>query len=228
MYLQRLLANRTRNPLDEGRQQATLARCAKQVERLTVLVDNLLDVSRITSGRLRLELEDFDLYEVIRDVVGRFGEQSDLAGSAVEVVGRSVRGRWDRLRLEQVITNLLGNALKYGAKKPVIIRIEANASTVKVVVHDHGIGIEPDKMNHIFDRFARAVSSRSYGGLGLGLYIARQIVEAHEGAIRVASTPGKGSIFTVELPLRTREKTESQVDEAKGSDSFFRPDRAFN
>jgi PAS domain S-box-containing protein len=228
MYLQRLLANRTRNPLDEGRQQATLARCAKQVERLTVLVDNLLDVSRITSGRLRLELEDFDLYEVIRDVVGRFGEQSDLAGSVVEVVGRSVRGRWDRLRLEQVITNLLGNALKYGAKKPVILQIEADASAVKVVVHDHGIGIEPDKMNHIFDRFARAVSSRSYGGLGLGLYIARQIVEAHEGAIRVSSTPGEGSIFTVELPLRTREKTESQVDEGKGSDSFFRPDRAFN
>src|SRR5207237_650146 len=105
------------------------------------------------------------------------------------------------LRIEQVLTNLISNALKYGDGKPVTIEVRAEGRAAQIVVRDRGIGISPENLGRIFGRFERAVSARNYGGLGLGLYITRQIVEAHGGSIGVESEQGQGSAFFVELPL---------------------------
>ncbi|WP_375769037.1 MEDS domain-containing protein [Archangium gephyra] len=176
----------------------------QQLRKLTALVEALLDVSRLTQGRLALTCEELDLVEVVREVVERFAQQAAKAGSAVEVVAEGrVVGRWDRLRLEQVMTNLLSNALKYGAGKPVHVAVRGEPERAVLVVRDEGIGIEPEHLERIFGKFERAVSGRHYGGLGLGLYITRQIVQALEGTIEVESELGHGSTFRVVLPRRT-------------------------
>ena len=112
-----------------------------------------------------------------------------------------VPGRWDAARLEQVVLNLLSNAAKFGAGKPIDVRVELQGELARLSVTDLGIGIDPSVHERIFGRFARAVSSAHYGGLGLGLYIVREIVTAHNGTVTVQSSPGAGSAFTVELPL---------------------------
>ncbi len=111
-----------------------------------------------------------------------------------------VHGRWVRSRLDQLVTNLLSNSMKFGAGKPVEVVVGAECGLARLVVRDRGIGIHLDLQARIFDRFERAVSSEHYGGLGLGLYISRRIVEAHGGSIRVESEPEAGSTFTVEIP----------------------------
>jgi PAS domain S-box-containing protein len=205
IVLQRLLSERSKEPLETistDRLRLLLARSERQVQRLTALVDNLLDVSRVSSGTLRLQREECDLAEVVNEVTGRFGEECARAECQVTIEAPpTLVGQWDPLRIEQVITNLLANAIKYGAGKPIVIHVERGEGSAQLVVKDHGIGIEPEKVSRIFERFERAVSSRSYGGLGLGLYIARQIVEAHGGHITVVSLPGEGSTFTIQLPL---------------------------
>jgi signal transduction histidine kinase len=113
------------------------------------------------------------------------------------------------MRLEQVVTNLLGNAIKYGSGKPIRITVEETSNGGRVTIQDYGIGINGEDLNRIFRRFQRAVSSRSYGGLGLGLYITRQIVDAHSGTIRVDSQPGVGSVFVVDLPRALPERRTS-------------------
>lgn len=176
----------------------------RQGERLERLVNEMLDISRIAGGRLRLELELFDLSEVVREVVGRFEEGGEFArfGSKVTTdVGEKIVGRWDRFRVEQVVTNLVSNALKYGEGRPIDIAVSSDGSNATLAVTDHGIGIQPEHLQRIFGRFERAVSSRHYGGFGLGLYIANQIVEAMAGSIDVSSKPGQGSTFKVTLPL---------------------------
>lgn len=160
-----------------------------------------MDVSRITAGRLRLEREEIDLSAVVRDVVGRLGEEATRARSNVEVSAvRPVVGMWDRIRVEQVVANLLTNGFKFGGGKPIEITVEETGSTGRLVVVDHGIGIAPGDVERIFQRYEQAISSRASGGLGLGLYIARQIIEAHGGTIRVESQLGAGSKFTIDLP----------------------------
>ena len=181
--------------------KAKLEMAYRQVERLTRLVGELMDVSRITAGRLRLELEKFDLSAVVRDVVGRFGEEASRTHSHIEIGAMTpVVGMWDRIRVEQVVANLLTNAFKFGGGKPIEITVEEKGPMGRVVVVDHGIGIAPEDVERIFQRYEHAISSRAFGGLGLGLYIARQIIEAHGGAIRVESQPGAGSTFTIDLP----------------------------
>jgi PAS domain S-box-containing protein len=181
--------------------KAKLELAARQIERLTKLIAELLDVSRITAGRLRLELEDTDLSAVVRDVAGRLGDEAARAHSQLVVsTAAPVAGRWDRMRVEQVITNLLSNAFKFGGGEPVEITVEDGPGVGRLVVVDHGIGIAAEDVERIFDRYEQATSSRVFGGLGLGLYIARQIVEAHGGTIRAESQPGAGSTFIVELP----------------------------
>jgi len=180
---------------------------ARHVQRLTNLVDHLLDVTRIRAGRLQLMLESVDVVEVARDCVTRMATLAAEAGSTVELdAPERCAGIWDRMRLEQIVTNLVTNALKYGSGKPVRIRLEEQGpGHVALTVSDGGIGMDPGVLGRIFGRFERGSSGRHIPGLGLGLYITQQIVTALEGTISVESAPGKGSTFTVVLPLaRTR------------------------
>lgn len=192
------------------RLQRTLERCDRQVRRLEALIDNLLDVSRISSGALRLQLDTVDLADIVRDVAGRFAEELSAAGCTLQIDGDDeVVGRWDRLRLDQVVTNILGNAIKYGGGHPIELALNATPEGARLVIRDHGIGIQSDDLTRIFRRFHRAVPSRSYGGLGLGLYITRQIIDAHQGQIEVESTVGQGSAFVVSLPREAPAPMES-------------------
>ncbi len=172
----------------------------RQTDRLAKLVDSLLDVSRISTGRLQLQREELDLAGAVRDVVERFAVEADRAGCAIDVDDEPTVGRWDRLRIEQVVTNLLSNAIKYAPGKPIEIEVHPDGDLARLVVRDHGIGIAPAALGRIFGRYERAVPARHYGGLGLGLYITHQIVEAHGGSISARSKPGEGATFTVELP----------------------------
>ena len=180
-----------------------LESATRQVGRLTALVNSLLDVSRITAGRLDLQLEEFNFFDMVRGVVERFQEEAQRAGGAITVHGDTkVAGRWDPLRVEQIVSNLLSNAVKYGEHKPIDVEVREDDRMVRLVVTDRGIGIERDALSRIFDRFERAVSMRHFGGLGLGLFISRQIAEAHGGTIMAQSQRGSGSTFTVILPRR--------------------------
>jgi signal transduction histidine kinase len=175
----------------------------RQVKSLSALVGALLDVSRIAQGRLTLALEELDLVAVAREVASSLGQQAARMGSSIVLEGaRQVVGTWDRLRIEQVITNLMTNAIKYGAGKPITLRVSEDAGQAVLRVEDQGIGISPENVARIFGRFERGVSDRHYGGMGLGLYIARQIVDALGGHIEVASAPGLGATFTVLLPTQ--------------------------
>ncbi len=174
----------------------------RPAERLHQLVNNLLDVSRIRAGRLALERETVDFAALLQDVVNRSEADAAGAGSTLILQADSpVVGRWDRLRLEQVVTNLLSNALKYGASHPVELSVVQEGSTARLTVRDYGIGVAPESQARIFQRFERAVSERHYGGFGLGLWIVRQIVESLGGDIRIESELGQGSTFTVTLPI---------------------------
>lgn len=179
-----------------------IERIARQVARLTKLVNDLLDVSRVTAGPLHLEPETVELHALLVDVVAQQTAEAQRAGVQVKIDARQapIHGRWDRGRLEQVFDNLLTNAIKYGAGKPVEIRLERTNGTAFVSVIDQGIGIPPEHQARVFGRFERAASAKSYGGLGLGLWIVRQIVDASGGSVRVASVPGEGATFVVELP----------------------------
>ena len=182
---------------------ALLEAAKRQLMRLNDLVEQLLDVSRIATQRLAVHVDEIDLAEVVRDVCDRFRPQAEASRSPLHVEAVApVRGRWDRFRIEQVLSNLLSNAIKYGRGKPISVGVTAGDDmAARVAVHDEGIGIAHGDVTRIFGRFERAVSSRHYGGLGLGLYIAHEVVEAHGGCILVQSEPGHGSTFTVLLPL---------------------------
>ena len=169
--------------------------------KLARLVEELLDVSRLHAGRLDLQLEQVDLAAVIHDVAERLREPLARAGCALEVsVEGPLLGRWDAHRLEQVLLNLLSNAIKFGAGRPIHVAAGEDPGTAWLSVRDEGIGIAPDRLPRIFDRFERAVSVRAYGGLGLGLHLVREVLAALGGTIRAESTVGLGTTFTVELP----------------------------
>jgi two-component system, LuxR family, sensor kinase FixL len=177
----------------------------RQTRRIALLVNELLDVSRIRLGRLELKLEELDLGEVAREAVAHLEEEGARSGSAITLVTKGpAPGRWDRLRLEQVITNLLSNAIKFGEGKPITVEVDSDGTRARMVVRDRGIGVDEDDRQRIFSRFERAVPSQHFGGLGLGLYIARQIVEAHGGVIDVDGSPGDGTAFRVDLPRVAR------------------------
>ncbi len=169
--------------------------------RLEQLVQGLLDVSRIAAGRLELQVEDVDLAVLVREACERFEDEAKKCETELRLrVEGTLPGRWDPLRLDQVLTNLLSNAIKYGRGQPVDVTVEGSAASALIRVQDHGIGIAPEHHDRIFGRFERAVSNRHFGGLGLGLWITRQLVEAMSGRISVKSAPGEGATFTVELP----------------------------
>jgi predicted ATPase/signal transduction histidine kinase len=174
----------------------------RQGARLGALVDDLLDVSQLESqARLPLHLQEVDLSVLVRQVLERFEGDLRQTGSRVSLAaGLRVVGRWDRPRIDRVVTNLLSNAIKFGAGRPIEVIVERRGDTARLVVRDHGMGIEPEEIDRIFGRFERAVSARNYGGLGLGLYICRRLVEEHGGSIRCESRPDAGATFVVDLP----------------------------
>jgi PAS domain S-box-containing protein len=175
-----------------------------QTDRLSVLVDRLLDVSRARSGELALQRADTDLAALTKKVVDDFAEESQGSGTPIvlEAYG-DTRGLWDPARLEQVLVNLLSNALKYGRGKPVDVTVDGRGNDgVMLTVADRGIGIAAEDQERIFGRFQRAVPTTHYGGLGLGLYITQHIVGVHGGEVDLQSAAGSGATFRVRLPRR--------------------------
>ncbi len=199
--LQRAAQRDTLARLPAERVVTMLGTAERQTKHLVKLINTLLDISRISGGHLDLHREEIDLAEVVREVVAQLRPELAVAGCRLTVSAPApVPGLWDRARLEQVVTNLLSNAVKYGRGQPIEVAVMGADDRARLVVRDQGIGIAPEHLSRIFERFERAVSAHNYGGLGLGLYIVRQIVEAHGGAIHVTSTPGEGSTFVVDLP----------------------------
>jgi signal transduction histidine kinase len=182
-----------------GRQLDLLDRDGRKMARL---VDDLIDVARIRSGQLHLELGSVDLREVIAEVGRRLAGEVARAGCLLAIEdGPPVVGTWDRARIDQVVTNLLTNALKFGPHQPVEIAVHTTAARARLTVTDHGPGIPPEVQRRIFDAFERAVGAGQPDGLGLGLFIVRTIVTRLGGAVTVDSAPGHGATFTVELPV---------------------------
>jgi signal transduction histidine kinase len=197
-----LLARMAKEVMAESGLAERAEKAVRAGQRLGLLIDDLLDVSRIGSGRLSLQCEEVDLSGLTRELVARMSEELARVGSEVHLsLDGAVTGHWDRLRLEQVLVNLLSNAAKYGAGRPVRVTVDAQGPVARLSVRDEGIGVSPDEQERIFERFERSASVQHFKGLGLGLWITKRIVEAHGGCIRLESQPGKGSTFTVELPL---------------------------
>jgi PAS domain S-box-containing protein len=173
------------------------------VNKLNRLVDDMLDISRIQSSRLTLRKEDIELCQSLREVLDQLQPVFNISDSEMPEIEscQELPGHFDKLRIEQVFSNLLTNAIRYGEGKPIRVRAEMRNQLALVSIQDQGIGIPAEKIDRIFRRFERADRERAAQGLGLGLYIAREIVEAHMGKIWVESEVGKGSTFYVQLPL---------------------------
>jgi signal transduction histidine kinase len=169
-----------------------------QASRVIRLLDTMLDVSRMANGRLPLVVEDVNLAEVVSDVVDRL---DPIEKAQITVRLDSTPGRWDRLRLDQVVTNLVSNALKYGDGHPIEIVVTGAGDRARLEVSDQGIGVAAEHQQRIFERFERAVADNSYAGFGMGLWITSRIVEEFGGTLALQSAPGEGSTFIIELPI---------------------------
>lgn len=196
-----------------------LASMERSTHRLAELVERLLEITRISSGRFELNREPVDLAALLGDVCTELDDLARQAGSPLRVDTSGCRrpdgttngshGDWDRERLRALLTNLLSNAIKYGAGQPIEVRAEVDAARARIVITDRGIGIALTDQARIFERFERAVPERHFGGLGIGLWLAQKIAEAHGGHIKVRSSTGEGSRFTVELPRRSSDEAFS-------------------
>jgi PAS domain S-box-containing protein len=179
-------------------------RAYRSIKSLINLLNDLLDVTRIRVGKLTLEKESMDLRVAVRNAILSLQEETDQKGISVTLEAvEPVQGKWDSSRINQVLSNLLSNAIKYGEGRPIEISLSANQDSgrVSLLVKDYGMGISPEMQTQIFERFQRAVSSAKISGLGLGLYIVQQIIDAHGGSIRVESQLKEGALFIVELPM---------------------------
>jgi len=182
--------------------QAMVERDERQIQSLIRLIEDMLDVSRIRTGKLSIRTSAFDLAELVGNLLESFSAQIAAAESSVTFTAEEpVIGVWDEFRIEQVIANLLTNALRYGARKPIEVRVYAVAGQARVEVRDQGIGISPENQRRIFQQFERVAANHAIHGLGLGLFISEQIVAAHGGEIVVESEEGNGSMFRVCLPV---------------------------
>ena len=178
-------------------------RLEQQLQRVMEVLDRLLDLSRLSSGRIDLRIDVVDLVEVVRDVIGSF--QAELAMSECEarlVQSGPLEGLWDRMRLEQICRNLLSNAIRYGAGRPIDIRIEGDEVFAVLEVCDYGVGIERQHQERIFERFERGPVDRRGGGFGVGLWVVKNVCLALGGTVSVESEVGKGAKFVVILPRK--------------------------
>jgi len=182
--------------------RAMVERDERQIQSLIRLIEDMLDVSRIRTGKLSIRPARVDLVQLVARLLERFAPQVAAAGSVISYSGdASLSGNWDGFRIEQVVSNLLTNALRYGARSPIEVRVYRHDGEARIEVRDRGIGIGEDDQARIFQQFERVSGSQVAAGLGLGLYISEQIVVAHGGRITVESTLGKGALFRVHLPL---------------------------
>ncbi|MGE8150027.1 hybrid sensor histidine kinase/response regulator [Pseudomonas vancouverensis] len=181
---------------------AMVDRDERQIKSLIRLIEDMLDVSRIRTGKLSIRPTQFDLSTLVRDLLYSFSQQIDAAEASVTLIAEQpVIGKWDEFRIEQVVSNLLTNALRYGARSPITVRVYSEAGQARVDVQDQGIGISEDNQKRIFQQFERVSAKHAVAGLGLGLFISEQIVTAHGGTITVQSRIGEGALFRVCLPL---------------------------
>lgn len=217
-------ASEPSGPAHELKVASKHAVIARQMRRLSTLVDSLLDASRIQSGRMAIAPEQVELVHLVKTSLLSFEEDAGTVGSELKLfVGRApvslaadkvqsgsgpkVTGHWDPHRLQQVLGNLVANALRYGAGAPIEVTLSPTEERVTIAVRDHGIGIAPADQGRIFERFEQISTDRAAGGLGLGLWITQQLVEAMRGRVLVTSAPGDGSTFTIELPRHTAPAT---------------------
>ena len=188
---------------DTGKIAAAIMKTDKGLNRITSLVDDMLDMSRIQSGKLTLDKVEANLSKIVTEEFERFKPQFEMAGVPAPIlrVEENIIGRFDVFRMDQVVTNLLSNSLKYGDGKPVQVQLSRKDNSALLTVIDQGVGISEENQLKIFNRFDRGASPKEIAGLGLGLSIVEEIVKSHSGKIWVESTVGKGSIFYVEIPL---------------------------
>ncbi len=177
---------------------------SRRLQKFLEMLNRIMDVSRMSAGQLDLELEEVDLVEVVREVSGNFERELSAARSELRLdLPQRLVGKWDRMRVEQIFTNLLSNAIRYGASRPIEVRAGGDREQIELSVKDDGVGIPEEHQHRIFERFERAGKTRSSGGFGIGLWTVRQSCLALGGHVSVKSRPGEGSEFTVILPRAT-------------------------
>jgi signal transduction histidine kinase len=195
----------TLDPLTSQRLGPKVDLLRRQVDRLGVLSNRLLDVSALRAGRMTFQPQPLALAPAVHAVVERVSSELEKAGCQLSLeLEADTSAVLDPSRFEQILVNLLSNAAKYGAGQPIEISVRSTRDQVVLSVRDHGIGIAEEDLQRIFGKFERAISAENYGGLGLGLYITKQLVEGMDGHIRATSTVGRGSTFTVEFPRAGR------------------------
>jgi PAS domain S-box-containing protein len=193
---------------------AQLRRIEQRLHRLLDTLDRLLDVSRLSTGRIDLELDNVDLVEAIRDVLASFEAELAVARCDVRLATPAVlTGWWDRLRVDQICRNLVSNAIRFGAGRPIDVTVEADEREAALTVRDYGIGIPPDKQDLIFERFERGTEANRSGGFGIGLWVVRNVCTALGGSITVDSAVGVGATFVVRLPRRPERDQRHEVNE---------------
>lgn len=204
LQLQTMLGEANRRPehtLSNEELVKKLSVLNRQADRLLYMMDSLLDVSRMAAGRVSMRERRCDLRSVAQESTARLGEEMGRAGGELHFHGDvPVAGLWDPDRIDQVITNLVTNAIKYGGGHPIEIFVEAQGASARLTVRDHGPGISKEDQAILFQRFERARATDRIGGFGVGLWIVRRIVDAHGGSVRVESTAGEGATFVVDLP----------------------------
>lgn len=201
MRLKRLAKSET--PFDKPTLEKIFNDDLKMTNRLVKLVEDFLEFSRINAGKLVVKKDTYSLNKIIEDTAARFETRLEHAEIGLDVIlpTANLEVVCDSFRIEQVLNNLMTNAIKYGLGKPIIMSLEREDDMAIIKVHDQGMGIAAEDLDRIFEQFERAISASEISGMGIGLFIAKQIIDAHNGIIRVESEPGIGSTFIVELPL---------------------------
>lgn len=182
---------------------AMVDRDERQIKSLIRLIEDMLDVSRIRTGKLSIRPNRFDLSQLVSNLLQNFAQQMEAAETEVSFTApEPVVGHWDEFRIEQVVSNLLTNALRYGGRSPIQVRVYREGDEARIEVQDHGIGISEENQKRIFQQFERVSAKTVVAGLGLGLFISEQIVAAHGGSIAVESQINEGALFRVCLPIQ--------------------------